>query len=108
MFKRIVVLTLLSVLIVAAKNGVKTYTFSLSNSATVGSAQLKPGDYRVKLDGAQIALIDEAGNRVDTPAKVEPADHKFDATSVVTTEEGGIKRLISIELGGTSNRVVFQ
>jgi biopolymer transport protein ExbD len=103
-----VVLALLSVLIVGARNGVKTCSVNLADSTTVGSAQVRPGDYKVKLDGSQIVLIDEAGKRTDTPAKVEHAGHKFDATSIPTTKVGGTNCRVSMELGGTWNRVVFQ
>ena len=108
MFKRFTILALLSALLLSAKMGTKTYTFSISNQAIAGNAQLKPGEYHIKLDGAQVVLTDKSGLRIDTTATVETAERKFDQTAVATAKESGTDRIIYIELGGSSNKVVFQ
>ena len=108
MFKRFTILALLSALLLSAKMGTKTYTFSISNEAIAGNTQLKPGEYHIKLDGAQVVLTDKSGLRIDTTATVETAERKFAATAVLTSKESGGDRILSIELGGSSNRVVFQ
>ena len=104
MFKRLALVALLSVLVVSAK----TYSFNISDNATIGNVQVKPGEYHLRLDGSQVVLIDQAGNQIDTTAKVETADHKFNQTSVTRSTADGANRILSVQLGGSSNRVVFE
>jgi len=104
MFKRLTIVALLSVLLASAKS----YTFNISDPVTAGSAQLKPGEYTLKLDGTQVVLIDNTGKRIDTTAKVETADRKFNETSIVISKADGANRIVSIQLGGSTNRVLFE
>jgi hypothetical protein len=109
MFKRIAVLTLLvGVYLVSAKSGAKTYSFVLNDPAVAGDVQLKPGEYHIKFDGAQIVLTDKDRKPIDTNAKVETGERKFDVTAVTTLNQDGANRLVSIELGGSASVVVFQ
>ena len=104
MFKRLTLVALLGVMLVCAKS----YTINISDPATAGGTQLKPGEYRIKLDGAQVVLLDNAGKRIDTTAKIETAEHKFDQTSISVSKADGTNRIISIQLGGSTNRLVFE
>lgn len=104
MFKRISVLALLTVIMLSAK----TYTISVPEKTMAGSAQLKPGEYQLKVDGPQVVLVDKDGKPVETTATVETADHKFDQTSMLTSKGDGANRILSIKLGGSRNRIVFQ
>jgi len=103
MVKRIVMFGLLVVALASAK----TYSFTIFDRAQAGTAQLKPGEYRLKLDGAQVALIDMDGRQIDVVATVEQSDVKFDQTSITATDADGIHRILSIQLHGTNNKVVF-
>jgi hypothetical protein len=107
MFKRIALLALL-VLLGLSLASAKTYTFTVDDPIQAGSVQLKPGDYSLKVDGAQIELMDNAGHRIDVTATVEAADQKFDHTAVFFSSADGTNRLQSIQLGGSKTRVVFQ
>jgi len=104
MFKRFTIVALMSVLLASAKS----YTISISDPATAGTTQLKPGEYKVKLDGTQVVLMDNNGKRIDTLAKVETAEHKFDQTSISISKADGANRIVSIQLGGSTNRIVFE
>jgi hypothetical protein len=104
----ILVLALAGLLLAGSKTGAKTYTFTLDHSAVAGTAQLKPGEYHLKVDGAQVVLIDKDGKQIDTTAMVETAERKFDATAIATTDADGTNRLLSIEFRGSRSRVVFQ
>jgi len=108
MFKRLTIVALLSVLLASAKTSAKTYTFMISDGAVAGNAQLKPGEYHLKLDGSQVVLTDQLGKQVDTTATVQTADHKFAETSILFSSVDGTTRIVSIRLGGSSYRVVFQ
>jgi hypothetical protein len=108
MLKRIVMFALLCVLIVGAKTGGKSYSFSLKGPAVAGGAQLKPGDYRLKVDGAQVVLTDKDGKVIDTNTKLEPAERKFDQTAIISIDSEGAHRIVCIQLGGSSYSVVFE
>ena len=104
MFKRLTIVALMSVLLASAKS----YTINISDPASAGSVQLKAGEYRLRLEGTQVLLIDKAGKQIDTTAKVERAERKFDQTSISVSKTDGANRIISIQLGGSTNRVVFE
>jgi hypothetical protein len=69
---------------------------------------LKPGEYHLKLDGTQVVLTDQESNRIDATAAVETGDHKFTGTAIVVSKADGTNRILSIELGGSTSRVVFE
>ena len=104
MLKRVAILALLGVSLASAK----TYTFTVTDPAQAGKVQLKPGEYSLKLDGSQVVLMDRDGRRIDTTAKVESADRKFDQTAISSSKADGTNRIEAIQLGGSKYRVVFQ
>ena len=112
MFKRLAAIALLfGVLLATAKTGAraKTYTFSITYQAVAGNTVLKPGDYYVRVTGSQVVVSTEGGKQLDITGTVETADHKFDTTSSLCTVDGnGTNRLVSVELGGSTYKVVFQ
>jgi hypothetical protein len=103
MLKRLAILALLCVPFVSAKS----YTFTVSTPVQAGTAQLKPGQYSLTLKGSDAVFTDENGRRTEAPAKIEPADSKFDETTVNVSTTNGVERVESIGLGGTKNKVVF-
>jgi hypothetical protein len=104
MLKRIAILALLGVSLASAK----TYTFSVSEPAQAGQAQLKPGEYSLKVDGPQVLLIDKTGRPINATAKVETVDRKFDQTAISISKADGTSRIQWIALGGSKNKVVFE
>lgn len=104
MLKRLAIFALMGVALVSAK----TYTFVVTDPAQAGTAQLQPGEYKLKLDGEQVVLTDENGHKIDATAKVETEEQKFDQTAVSTSKANGTNRIEWIELGGSKSKVVFQ
>lgn len=104
MIKRYLAFAILS----AALLGAKTYTFTISEGAQAGKTHLMAGEYRLHLDGSNATLTDKAGHQVDTKAKVENGDRKYEQTAVATSEKAGIRQIDEIELGRTTTKVVFQ
>lgn len=104
MFNRILILGLLAIALARAK----TYTITLTSRAQAGQTQLEPGDYRLKVDGSAVVFTDKSGQQIDATAKVEETGQKFDHSSVHVSETDGIRRVESIQLGGTNYKVVFQ
>jgi hypothetical protein len=104
MLKRLAVIALLGVSLASAKS----YTITLSNPCQAGGAQLKPGQYTLKLDGPKVVLVDSKGKSIETNARIETADRKFDQTAMVISTADGTARLQSIMLAGSKSKVIFE
>jgi VCBS repeat-containing protein len=102
--RRLAIIALLSAVLLSAK----TYSFTIHDSATAGTVQLKPGDYKLKLDGSQVLLTDNNGEQIDTGAAVQTGERKYDHTSILTSVVDGTNRVVAIEIGGTKTMIVFE
>jgi hypothetical protein len=86
----------------------KTYDIILSAPTKVASAQLTPGEYKVKVDGANAVFTDaKTYKSVTVPVKIEKGDKKYDATQVDKTNQGGMDQIKAIELGGSGTKLEF-
>lgn len=93
---------------VAAFAASKTYDVKLSGPAQFGGVQLKAGDYKVKVDGANATFSQEGKNKpVTVPVKLEEGQMKYQYTAVETSGVAGAERIDAIELGGTKTRIEF-
>ena len=104
MLKRLAIVALLSVSLA----GAKSYTIAITRPCQAGTAQLQPGEYTLKLETAKVVLIDKTGSRIETSARVEAADQKFNQTAVVISDTSGTSRIQWIALGGSKSKVVFE
>ncbi|MGQ9635577.1 MAG: hypothetical protein ACUVXB_15200 [Bryobacteraceae bacterium] len=86
----------------------KSYTIRISDACQAGTVQLQPGEYKVKVEGSKVILLDNRGRVIEAPAKVEQADQKFPHNSVATSRTESGVRLNWITLGGTKTRIVFE
>jgi len=86
----------------------KTYNFRLSERSQVCTAQLKPGEYSLKVDGSQVILKDNMGHQIDVLATAQDGERKFEQTAVVLTKVDGTNRIQSVQLGGSKTTIVFQ
>src|SRR5579883_3282490 len=63
----------------------KSYDISLSQAVRVGSTQLPPGTYKLKVEASKVTLMDpNTGRTVTADAKVSTADKKYDHTAIVS------------------------
>jgi hypothetical protein len=85
----------------------KTYNITLSEPYTVGTTQLKAGDYKLVVNGSTAALEDQQG-KVEANGTLENEARKFDDTAVVSDQGSGAARLKKIEIGGTRFQVDFK
>src|ERR1700743_2351291 len=86
----------------------KTYDISFSSVTKVGSAQLKPGDYRMSVNGNKVTFTDVSTLKtVTAEIKVENTDTKFDETKVNSTTEGNTTVVKDIEIGGSKTKIDF-
>jgi hypothetical protein len=104
MIKRVLLASVMAVSML----GAKTFTFKLSEASQAGSTQLAAGQYRLKVDGTAVALLDGDGNPVTASPKVEESSSKFDHTAVHASKVDGKARIEEITLGGTKTKVVFR
>jgi hypothetical protein len=86
----------------------KTYELTLSSPAKAGNVQLKAGQYRLKVDGANATFIGvENGKSTTAPIKVVTTDKKFETTTVDASKEGNMEVIKDIELGGSKTKIEF-
>lgn len=97
-------LTIASLSIASAK----TYEISLAGPTKAGTVTLKPGQYRLKVEGntATFTFV-ETSKQFSTPIKIETADKKFEDTRVDANKDNGTDVIKDIELGGTKTKIDF-
>ncbi len=98
------VLSLASLTIVSAKS----YEIVLSATTKVGTVELKPGQYTLKVQGANaIFTSTDTYKSYTTPVKVENSDTKFDSTKVQSSKQGETDQIQEIDLGGSKTKLGF-
>lgn len=92
-----------TVALAVASAGTK-YNVTLFQPSTVNGTELKPGDYKVEVDGSK-AIFKTGKKVVEAPVKVEETSNKF-STNTVRYVEG--THVQEIRLGGTHTKLVFE
>ncbi len=94
-------------LLAGNKAGSKTYTFTVSEKSTIGAAQLKPGEYRMKLEGSEAVFSDDQYREIaKTNVTVSTVDKKFSNTELLCSQgPDSAEKIDAIELGGTKLKV---
>jgi hypothetical protein len=86
----------------------KSYDITLDSRTMVGSTELKPGDYKLKVEGTQAVFTDVQSSKSWTAAvKVENGAQKFGQTTVESTQQGDMAHINAIDLGGSSTKLEF-
>ena len=89
----------------AALASAKTYEVTVTSPAKAGSVELKPGDYKLKIEGSQAVFTDSHNKSVTVPAKIENVAKKFSYTSIETAKQGGTDTIQAIDLGDSKTQV---
>jgi uncharacterized Fe-S center protein len=88
--------------------GPKSFTVTFDKPATVGSVTLAPGEYKVKVDGANAVFTNNFSYKsVTTPVKVETGEKKFKDTAVDSVRNGAGETVNSIAIGGSTTKLEF-
>lgn len=90
----------------AAIASAETYKVTLFQPCVVEGTELKPGDYRLRVDDTK-AVFASGKQSVETSVKVENADQKFSSTTVRYASAGGKYAIQEIRVGGTRTKLVF-
>jgi hypothetical protein len=83
------------------------YKVTLTESAVIAGSVVKPGDYRIVVNGDK-ATLTSGKTTLEVPVKVETGTQKYQFTSVESRTEAGKTVLDDIHVGGTSTTLVFK
>jgi cysteine synthase len=89
----------------AALASAKTYDITIEAPAKAGNVELQPGQYKLKVEGAQAVFTDSHDKSFTVPATVQNVDKKFSYTSVETAKQGGTDTIQAIDLGDSKTQV---
>ena len=93
-------------LALAVASAASSYHFSIFQPSTVAGKELKPGDYKIELNGDK-ATIKVGKQTLEATVKVESGTEKFSETSVRYNSADGKMLVQEIRLGGTKTKLVF-
>ena len=100
------VLTFAAVALTVASAADNTYRFTLQEPASLNGTPLKPGNYKLEIEGDK-AIIKSGKTVVESPAKLETVEHKYTLTTVDLDSINRKPRISEIHVGGTKTRIVF-
>ncbi len=83
-----------------------SYHVRIADPTWVGTTQLKPGEYEVKVDGDKVTFK-QGKNVVAVGAKVETNASKFSDTQMDIRTENGQAKLRELDLGGTKSKIML-
>jgi acyl-CoA thioesterase len=95
-----------AVMALAVASAADTYRVTLFQPSIVAGKELKPGDYKVTVDGDK-AVLSQGKNSVETQVKVETGDNKFNTTSVRYMNAEGKYKVQEIRIGNSNKKIVF-
>lgn len=93
-------------LALAIASAASSYHFSIFQPSFLAGKELKPGDYKIELNGDK-AMIKVGKQMLEAAVKVENGSEKFQETSVRYGTADGKMTVQEIRLGGTSTKLVF-
>src|SRR5437773_1956824 len=102
--KLVVCLGTLALAAASAAGG--AYRVTLYQPSVINGTELKPGDYRVEVNGNK-ATIKGDKQTVEASVNVEEASAKIATTTVRYTTGDGKNKVEEIRLGGTKTKLVF-
>ena len=86
----------------------KTYSITFSNNMKIGTVQLKPGDYKLAVDGSKATFTDlKSKQTFTTDTKVENTQKSFENTRVDSSTDGATTVVKDIEVGGSKLKLGF-
>ena len=91
--------------------GAKTRTFTIDKPVMIGSYNVAPGTYRMRVTGntAEITELNHFADKkpVEVTASVSKGDEKFSRTVVKAVNDGDTDRVTEIDLSHSHDTVTF-
>lgn len=84
----------------------KTYSITLFQPSVVAGTELKPGDYKLDVNGEKV-VISKGSQKVESAVKVENNGERFRSTTVRYATGEGKYTVQEIRLGGTNTKLMF-
>ena len=88
-----------------AANAATTYKLTLFQPTVINGTELKPGDYKIELNGDKAVFNKQGKAVIEAPVTVQETTAKF-PTNMVRYMEG--QKVQEIRLGGTRTKLVFE
>ena len=87
----------------------KSYNITVSTPSKAGTVQLKPGQYKLTVEGGNATFTEQTNSQktYTTPVKVQEADKKFEDTRVISSKDGDVEKINEIDLGGSKTKLGF-
>ena len=92
----------LTALALGIASAASSHNVELKQSVSIGSTQLQAGQYKVEIQGDK-ATFKMGKSVVEVPATLGKSDQKYGTTGIVT--DGA--KLVEIDLGGTTDKILF-
>jgi hypothetical protein len=86
--------------------GTKSYDIILNSPAKAGNNELKPGEYKLKVEGGQ-AVFTQDSKTWSVPVKIENVSQKFAHTTVESSTLGDMDTIQAIDLAGSTTKIEF-
>jgi hypothetical protein len=93
-------------LALAIASAASSYRITLFQKSEVAGKQLKPGEYKMSLQGDKV-ILSQGKQTVEASVKVETSETKFGSTTVRYTGDESNARIQEIRIGGTNTKVIF-
>jgi len=82
--------------------------FILSDTAKIGAAELRPGEYKLLVEDGKVVLTHlKSGESIEVNGKIETAPEKFKTTEVHASRVGEISQILEIRMGGSKTKIAF-
>ena len=91
-----------SVLALGIASAADPYNVTVLDAVSVGKTELKPGDYKVEMQGDK-AVFTLGKKTVAVPATLSKGEQPFTSTVFISQHS----KLKEIDLGGTQDKIVF-
>jgi hypothetical protein len=82
-----------------------SYRLTILQPSVIAGQTLKPGDYKIDIDGNNATIRQGKTTSVSVPVSVEPDQNKFQTTTIRYNTEDGNFNVKEIHLGGTKLRI---
>jgi len=83
-----------------------THSLTLHAPTEIGGTELKPGKYKMEINGEKLTITN-GRKTAETTVKVEESTEKFSKDSIRYVEANGEMKVREIRVGGTNTRLVF-